>query len=179
MDVFVGGDAHTGPKFAIDAIAAGKQASISIHRFVHAGQSLTIGRSKREYQSLDKNDLNLQGYDHTSRQTVGHIDGARARTSFHDLRVTFTEEQIRKETARCLGCGVTVVTPALCVGCGVCTTKCKFDAISLVREFDGEGAALPDMKPIVIRQMLKRKVKIAGKKMTRTLKLAFNRQKVD
>jgi NADPH-dependent glutamate synthase beta subunit-like oxidoreductase len=181
MDVFVGGDAHTGPKFAIDAIAAGKQASISIHRFVHAGQSLTIGRSKREYQSLDKNDLNLQGYDHTSRQTVGHIDGARARTSFHDLRVTFTEEQIRKETARCLGCGVTVVTPALCVGCGVCTTKCKFDAISLVREFDGAGAALPDMKPIVIRQMLKRKVKIAGKKMTRTLKLAFNRQdrKVD
>jgi NADPH-dependent glutamate synthase beta subunit-like oxidoreductase len=178
-DIFVGGDAYTGPRFAIDAIAAGKQAAISIHRFVHPGQSLTIGRSKREYQSLDKSDLNLQGYDRTSRQTVGHMDSTHAKVSFQDLRMTFTEEQIRKETARCLGCGVTVVTPALCVGCGVCTTKCKFDAISLVREFDGTGAALPDMKPIVIRQMLKRKVKIAGKKMTRTLKSAFNRQKVD
>ncbi|MFA7129890.1 MAG: FAD-dependent oxidoreductase, partial [Sphaerochaeta sp.] len=39
-DVFVGGDALTGPKFAIDAIAMGKEASISIHRFVQPGQSL-------------------------------------------------------------------------------------------------------------------------------------------
>jgi len=68
-----------------------------------------------------------------------------------------------------------MVTPALCVGCGVCTTKCKFEAISLVREFDGAGAALPDMKPIVIRQMLKRQVKIASKKVSKSLKSTFNR----
>ena len=46
-DVFAGGDVVTGPKFAIDAIAAGKQAAISIHRFVQPGQSLIIGRSHR------------------------------------------------------------------------------------------------------------------------------------
>jgi NADPH-dependent glutamate synthase beta subunit-like oxidoreductase len=171
-DVFVGGDACTGPKFAIDAIAAGKQAAISIHRFVHPGQSLTIGRSRREYHSLDKMDLALEGYDRLPRQRTGHVLGAK---SFHDLRSTFTEEQVKQETARCLSCGATVVDPTLCVGCGVCTTRCKFDAISLVREYDGEGAALPDMKPIVIKHMLKRKVKIMGKKLNQSVESVFKK----
>lgn len=174
-DVFAGGDAHTGPKFAIDAIAAGKQAAISMHRFVHPGQSLTIGRSQRAYQALDKSDLNLEGYDRMPRQRTGHIDGAKSRVSLHDLRTTFSEEQVKQETARCLSCGATVVDSALCVGCGVCTTKCKFDAVALVREYDGVGAALPDMKPIVIRHMLKRKVKIARKKVIRSLKAMVGR----
>ena len=42
-DIFVGGDCYTGPKFAIDAIAAGKEAAISLHRYVHPGQTLTAG----------------------------------------------------------------------------------------------------------------------------------------
>jgi pyruvate/2-oxoglutarate dehydrogenase complex dihydrolipoamide dehydrogenase (E3) component len=69
-DVFGGGDSVTGPKFAIDAIAQGKQAAISIHRFVQPGQSLTIGRSKREYHALDKNNLDLAGYDLAKRQVA-------------------------------------------------------------------------------------------------------------
>ncbi len=77
---------------------------------------------------------------------------------------------MRQETARCLSCGATVVDPALCVGCGVCTTRCKFGAVSLEREYDGVGAALPDMKPIVIKQMLKRKVAITTKKVSRSIK---------
>jgi len=166
-DIFAGGDVVTGPRFAIDAIAAGKQAAISIHRFVHPGQSLTIGRSKREYIMLDKDDLNLAGYDHQARQHPAHSSAAAG--SFHDPRVTFSEEQVKQETQRCLGCGATVVDEAMCVGCGVCTTKCKFDAIALERVYDGEGVALPDMKPVVIKQILKRKIKIAGKKVSRSV----------
>jgi NADPH-dependent glutamate synthase beta subunit-like oxidoreductase/Na+-translocating ferredoxin:NAD+ oxidoreductase RNF subunit RnfB len=167
-DVFGGGDSVTGPKFAIDAIAQGKQAAISIHRFVQPGQSLTIGRSKREYHALDKNNLDLAGYDLAKRQVaadkhdIGHV-------TFQDTRGIFTEEQVRKETERCLSCGATVVDEFLCVGCGVCTTKCKFDAITLERVYDGQGAALPDMKPIVIRHALKRKGKIAIKNMKKKL----------
>ena len=48
-DIFVGGDVFTGPKFAIDAIAAGKQGCVSIHRFVHKGHSLTLGRDLRQF----------------------------------------------------------------------------------------------------------------------------------
>ena len=56
-DVFVGGDVYTGPKFAIDAIAAGKEGAISLHRYVWEGQSLTIGRDRRNFPELDKSDI--------------------------------------------------------------------------------------------------------------------------
>lgn len=46
----------------------------------------------------------------------------------------FTEQQVRAETARCLGCGASVVDENKCIGCGLCTTKCEFDAIHLFRE---------------------------------------------
>ena len=49
-DVFVGGDACTGPKFAIDAIAQGKQAAISIGRFIR-GEDMSVGREK-EWQAV-------------------------------------------------------------------------------------------------------------------------------
>lgn len=163
-DVFAGGDAVTGPKFAIDAIALGKEGAISIHRYVHPGQSLTIGRIKREYRALDKDNVDFDQYDLSPRQMVEHIRDEKSKETFKDLRGILTEDQVKKETERCLSCGATVVDEFLCVGCGVCTTKCKFDAISLVRKYDGQGAALPDMKPIVVKHILKRKGKIALKK---------------
>ena len=130
-DIFAGGDVYTGPKFAIDAIAAGKQGAISIHRFVQEGQSLTIGRDLLSYRALDKSNLDMDGikesYDNTPRQAPGKT----AATGFADDRQTFTEEQLKKETSRCLGCGASVVDPNKCLGCGVCTTKCRFDAIHL------------------------------------------------
>ncbi|WP_443660951.1 FAD-dependent oxidoreductase [Clostridium algidicarnis] len=169
-DVFAGGDALTGPKFAIDAIALGKEGAISIHRYVQPGQSLIIGRDRKEYHALDKENLELQGYDSTPRQSVGHVDGSKSRKTFKDLRETFTKDQIKKETERCLSCGATVVDEFLCVGCGQCTTKCKFDAISLVRKYDGEGVAYEDLKPVVIKQVLKRKVKITTKKVKKLFK---------
>lgn len=164
MDVFAGGDVFTGPKFAIDAIAAGKEGAISIHRYVHPGQSLVIGRDRKDYKSFDKENLLLEGYDNIPRQRTNHVDGKKAKGTFKDLRLTFTEDQVKKETERCLSCGATVVDEFLCVGCGACTTKCKFDAISLVRKYDAEGVAFEDLKPVVIKQVLKRKGKIAIKK---------------
>ncbi len=169
-DVFTGGDCYTGPKFAIDAIAAGKQAAISIHRFVHPGQSLTIGRDRREYKELDKKNAIVETYDNTPRQKPETLDGKTPATkTFRDLRGTFTEAQVQAETARCLGCGVTLVDQYMCVGCGQCTTKCKFDAIHLVRRYDGAGVEFTEMKPVVIKQILKRKGKIAIKKVKRAL----------
>lgn len=163
-DVFAGGDALTGPKFAIDAIAVGKQGAISIHRFVHPGQSLTIGRTKRDYRALDTANLEINGYDRLPRQRACHGDEHKCKETFMDSRGTFTEEQVKKETERCLGCGATVVDEYLCVGCGVCTTKCKFDAISLVRKYDAEGVELREIKPAVVKHAIKRKVRIVVKK---------------
>ncbi len=133
-DVFVGGDVYTGPKFAIDAIAAGKEGSISIHRFVQPDSSLTIGRNRRQFIELDKNNLDISEYDNGSRQVPGMDKTMDAKHSFRDAHLTFTEEQVKAETARCLGCGASVVDENKCIGCGICTTKCEFDAIHLYRE---------------------------------------------
>lgn len=165
-DIFAGGDAYSGPRFAIDAIAAGKQAAISIHRFVQPGQSLVYGRDRRQYKELDKEAAVLEGFDNTPRQRPEQIkSNQKAEESFRDLRGTFTEEQMKKETERCLGCGATVVDDYMCVGCGQCTTKCKFDAIHLERVYDGEGVQFLDMKPVIVKQMVKRQGKIAIKKV--------------
>ena len=133
-DIFVGGDVYTGPKFAIDAIAAGREGAESLHRFVNNGQSLTVGRNLREFYELNKDDLvfGVDSFDRPARQPILH-DTKKARSFEHD-RLTFTEEQVRTEASRCLGCGVSVVDRNRCIGCGLCTTKCMFDAIHLERD---------------------------------------------
>ena len=132
-DIFVGGDVYTGPKFAIDAIAAGKQGAISIHRYVQPYSSLTIGRDPNYYVELDKDDYSVEKYDNTGRQRPAKKSGV-DKLSFRSDAGVFTEEQVKKETARCLGCGATIVDENQCVGCGICTTKCEFDAIHLQRD---------------------------------------------
>ena len=160
-DVFAGGDALIGPKFVIDAIALGKQGSISIHRFVQ-GDNLRVSR-EREYHPLDTANLNLGGYDRLPRQRVAQVDGEQSKKSFADLRTTFTVEQIKQETKRCLGCGAVVVDEYQCVGCGQCTIKCKFGAITLERRYDAPGVPFEEFKPLVIKQAIKRQGKIAVK----------------
>lgn len=165
-DIFVGGDVYTGPKFAIDAIAAGKEGCVSIHRFVHPGQSLTIGRNLRQFSELDKDNLQLdpETFDNAKRQMPGRKspDG---NNNFRDLRSTFTEEQVRAEAGRCLGCGATVVDPNKCIGCGVCTTKCEFDAIHLSRDLPEASRMYKaeDKMKAILPYMLKREIRIIRK----------------
>ncbi|MCT4563692.1 MAG: FAD-dependent oxidoreductase [Maledivibacter sp.] len=177
-DVFAGGDALSGPRFAIDAIAMGKEGAISIHRFVQNGQSLILGRIKRDYRAFDKGDLVLEGYDRLPRQKASHAKEIKSKETFRDLRGTLTEAQIKKETERCLGCGATVTDEFMCVGCGVCTTKCKFDAIKLVRKYDSPSPEFSDMKSTIVKHALKRKVRIAIKKPIKSVKSAFYGKKV-
>ncbi len=132
-DIFVGGDVYTGPKFAIDAIAAGKEGAISIHRYVQPHTSLTIGRNQNSYKELNKQDILVGDYDHSSRQ-IPRYDAKVGKKSFRDAKQVFTEEQVKVETARCLSCGASVVDENHCIGCGICTTKCEFDAIHLSRD---------------------------------------------
>ena len=166
-DVFVGGDAYTGPKFAIDAIAQGKQAAISIHRYVHPGQSLVIGRDRLSYRAFDKDNVDFdtvrRDCDPAARQVPGK-DEAKART-FRDDRKTFTEEQLKIETARCLGCGASFVDPNKCLGCGVCTTRCKFDAIKLHKRTYTESIEYFDRPKVLPEFIAQRQKRIEIRKM--------------
>ena len=167
-DIFVGGDVYTGQKFAIDAIAAGKEGAVSLDRFVQPRSSITIGRDRRNFIEFNKKDMsvNEESFDNSPRERIGYNE-ALART-FKDERISFTEEQVKKETSRCLSCGASIIDENKCIGCGVCTTKCGFDAIKLHREHPECSKMVPSeekMKhiiPYAIKQAVR--VKIAGKK---------------
>ncbi len=164
-DIFIGGDIHHGAKFAIDAIADGKEGMVSINRFVHPGQSLTIGRDLREFIELDRDDISVYGYDTARRQAPGMKEGEPLK-SFDDFRLPLTEEQVKKEAARCLSCGATTVDLNQCIGCGLCTTRCEFDAIHLTRDIPhaSDMHTAEEMMKVVAPYAAKRAVKIALRK---------------
>ena len=118
---------------------------------------------ERVYRSLDKEHVLLAtaGFDKDHRQMPGY-NAAKART-FSDARVTFTEEQVKKECARCLGCGATKVDSYLCIGCGLCTTKCKFDAIHLKKVRDWHAGSYETMPIKVAEGVVKRAGSIVKK----------------
>ena len=166
-DVFVGGDIFHGARFAIDAIADGREGMVSINRFVHPGQSLTIARDLRHFIELDKDDIKIESYDNAPRQTPGLKPGE-ARETFSDLRLPLTEEQVKKEASRCLKCGATTVDFNKCIGCGLCTTRCEFDAIHLTRDLPAcsEMHTAEEMMKLVGPYALKRMGKIIKRKIT-------------
>ena len=166
-DIFVGGDIFHGARFAIDAIADGREGMVSLNRFVHPGQSLTIGRDLRKFIELDKDDIRIDSYDNASRQAPGLKPGD-PRKSFSDLRLPLTEEQIKTEASRCLKCGATTVDYNMCVGCGLCTTRCEFDAIHLSRDLPAcsDMHTAEEMMKLVGPYALKRMGKIIKRKIT-------------
>jgi len=161
-DIFVGGDINHGARFAIDAIADGKEGMVSINRFVHEGQSLTLGRDLRKFIEFDRDDIEVGSYDRTKRQ-VPAIDHSKDK-SFADNRMPLTEEQVKQEAKRCLHCGASIVDVNRCIGCGLCTTKCNFDAIHLQRDmpkasrmYSAENGIVRSLLPYMIKRKLKMK----------------------
>ena len=166
-DIFVGGDALTGPRFVIDAIAAGREGMVSINRFVHPGNSLTLARDRRQFIELNKDDIQVETFDNAKRQIPGRKQGVATET-FRDLRLTLTEEQVKVEAARCLGCGATTVDTNRCIGCGLCTTRCEFDAIHLSRDMPAASNMYraEDKVKALLPYVIKRGARIAANKLT-------------
>lgn len=178
-DIFVGGDVYTGPKFAIDAIEAGKCAAESLHRFVQPGTSLTIGRNRRDFIELNKDDLVIDGYDNQGRNEPGMDETIDYRNSFKDAHKTFTKEQAMSEANRCLCCGASIVDENKCIGCGVCTTKCEFDAIHLVRDHPEMSTMVKSEEKFkkILPYAIKRGLKIKFKTKTPEEKLSIKKHK--
>ena len=165
-DIFVGGDVYTGPKFAIDAIAAGREGAVSLHRYLHENCTLTIGRNRRDFIELDKENIKVETYDSSSRQIPPKADVKEQAKTFRDLSQSLSEEQVKKETSRCLSCGASVVDPNKCIGCGICTTKCMFDAIHLHRELPGASVMHTSEEKLkyILPNMVKQSIKVKFKK---------------
>lgn len=157
-DIFVGGDVYTGPKFAINAIAAGREAAISLARAVHPGCTLDEGRNRNDFIALNKDDMLVESYDRTPRQQIGLDPKYDPHKTWKDARVNLTEEQVKAEASRCLSCGAAEVDPNKCIGCAICTTKCMFEAITVSRDIPEANDLVPceDTMKKLLPYMIKR-----------------------
>ncbi len=174
-DIFVGGDVFTGPKFVINAIAAGHEVADALARHVRPNAHPTIAFNKRGFTPLNKKDITLPGYDDAGRQEAGMDESIDYKNSFKDAHKTLTEEQVHTETGRCLSCGAAFVDFNKCIGCGVCTTKCNFDAIHLVRDHPecSTMKRAEDKVGTLLKYALKREFKIlfhSGSKEARMMR---------
>ncbi|NIS70364.1 MAG: FAD-dependent oxidoreductase [Proteobacteria bacterium] len=118
--IFAGGDAVTGPGYAIEAIAAGKEAAISIHRYLNR-VDLKEGREPSPWQKASVDDL-LAAAQKRPREKAVHLPPEGRRDGFQEVKLSLTEEAALREAERCLNCG-------LCSECLQCVAVCKADAI--------------------------------------------------
>jgi heterodisulfide reductase subunit A-like polyferredoxin len=115
--VFSGGDAFYGPKSVVDAVACGKEAAESIHRYIN-GLDLHEGRDKEwTYEKPD-----IINEPHKERTTVRCLDPEARECNFLEVSFGYNEEEARKEADRCLKCGI-------CSECYQCVKACLADAI--------------------------------------------------
>jgi heterodisulfide reductase subunit A-like polyferredoxin len=119
-DIFAGGDAVTGPKTVIEAIEAGKQGAISIHRYIQ-GEDLRKGREK-EWEAVK--DIKTEGYDRIPRTKMPRLDPRIRASNFEEVQRGFTEEQAIAEARRCIAC-------AVCSECYQCVDACRPGAVTL------------------------------------------------
>ncbi len=127
--IFAGGDAVTGPATIIEAIAAGKEAAESMDRFIR-GVDLKENREKRDVRVKDE-DIDIPEDIQTEKRTeMPLLDLEKAKKSFEEVAQGFSDDQAKKEAARCLSCGG-------CAECLECIKACEPNAIvhDMVDEF--------------------------------------------
>ncbi len=117
-DIFAGGDAVTGPATVVEAIEAGKQAAISIDRFI---RGIELGKD-RDKNLMAVTDVPLAGRESRPRQVVPHLAAAERVQGFAEVQLGYDESAAGAEAARCLACGV-------CSECYQCVKACLAGAV--------------------------------------------------
>ena len=111
--IFAGGDAVTGPKTVIEALAAGKKAAISIDRYIK-GEPLEVGReSEGPFES--RLEVSIEGVDVKKRINVPVLSSSQRENNFNEVELGFSKEQAEAEATRCLNCE-----------CKLCVKECEF-----------------------------------------------------
>jgi indolepyruvate ferredoxin oxidoreductase, alpha subunit len=143
--IFAGGDAVSGPATAIEALAAGRKAAVSIHRFLN-GETLT---DKREGEGTQVSPLQVEteGFTPQKRAAMPELAIPKRRYNADEVELGFSREEAQKEAGRCLECGCekclgltgcpaisvtegkVTIDSAQCPGCGLCAHVCPAQAI--------------------------------------------------
>ena len=116
--VFAGGDATLGPASVIDAIACGKEAAISIHRYLR-GEDVRAGRPEKRIK-VEK--VPKEGIIKKQRKTIPALPVEKRNENFEEVVLGYTEEMAVEEANRCLSCGG-------CSECRECEKACSAQAV--------------------------------------------------
>jgi heterodisulfide reductase subunit A-like polyferredoxin len=117
-DIFAGGDAVTGPATVVEAIEAGKQAAISMDRFIRS-VDLSEGRGL----ALEAvTDVPLEGHPTLPRLQMRYAPVDERIQNFEEVQLGYGEQTAREEARRCLACG-------LCSECYQCVDACLAGAV--------------------------------------------------
>jgi homotetrameric NADPH-dependent glutamate synthase len=109
--VFAGGDAVSGPATAIEAIAAGKKAALSIHRYL---RDEPLEREEEEAKVARIEDINTRELWQEKRQGMPKLSVRERVRNFEEVELGFTEEIAVQEAGRCLECTVCRQCELLC-----------------------------------------------------------------
>lgn len=119
--VFAGGDVVTGPATVVKAVYAGKEAAVSIDRYLK-GEDIKAGREKNWKEGLaDKADLSK--VDKVPRVKYPLLEPEARKKDFREVGIGFSEEEALQEAKRCLSCGI-------CSECYQCVDACIAKAIN-------------------------------------------------
>ena len=118
-DIFAGGDAVTGPATVVEAVGAGKEAAVSIDRFIR-GEDLYEGR-QTEWSGVK--DISTNGRDRISKTVMKCLDPDTRIGNFNEVQLGFDESDSLREANRCLECGV-------CSECYQCVDVCLAEAVT-------------------------------------------------
>ncbi|MFZ5595660.1 MAG: FAD-dependent oxidoreductase [Bacillota bacterium] len=121
--VFAGGDALTGPRTAVEAVGAGKEAAESIDRYIKG-----IDLVKDRVFSIPEEEIaplrqNKEDIEIIQPVEVIHVDPAVRAASFEEESTGYTAGQAQREAERCLNCGG-------CSECLECEKACLAGAIN-------------------------------------------------
>ncbi|MBI5062324.1 MAG: FAD-dependent oxidoreductase, partial [Desulfatitalea sp.] len=117
-DIFAGGDSVSGPATVVEAIAAGKEAAISIQRFIQSAD-LTHDRA----QTWDAvSDVPLEDEPRKPRTAMSHRPAPERVQSFAEVQTGYSAQEAQAETVRCLACGI-------CSECYQCVKACLAGAV--------------------------------------------------
>jgi len=118
--VFAGGDVVLGPLTVVKAVGHGKEAAMSIDRYIR-GESIKAGRAPQRHR-VQSYEVDKTGVPIESEAEMPKQDATTRVRDFSEVELGFSDEVAAEEAERCLSC-------AVCCECERCTDVCERDAI--------------------------------------------------
>ena len=143
--VFAGGDAVTGPRTVIDALAAGRKAAISIRRYLNREDLSTDRETEGPFET--RLIVKPKAVITKQRKSIPTLPVEQRQNNFNEVELSLTKEEAMSEAQRSFSCecnacirffscaaigkenNQSTIDSAVCNGCGVCTYVCPQGAI--------------------------------------------------